>query len=367
MGASGLISSFAKGSLSETPISSPAQHWKLAFMGSFFLTAQFLLYYKDYSRAWSGDSDSRYAYDPNLPLVSTFGHIISGFLVGFGTKLGNGCTTGHGICGLARFSKRSFVAVLSFMTTGILSATVCGPKCIFFDLLRTTSTEGVSPTSLTQKLGGVISLFSIAAGIAAFIRRRSRQYSAPADEGNKEEVLENYNNFRKMIPATISGSLFAAGLEISTMVKSTKIYGFLDLTGFSRGTYDPTLIVVMGGGMIWSMLSYQFIKGYQKKPFSKCIEAQSCPLVLKSDPSCPSTGKFCVPTNTQIDGQLVVGSMLFGLGWGIGGLCPGPAMFLGLAGGFPKVLFYWWPSFIGGSFIASVAKERLSCLQPKKK
>jgi len=72
-----------------------------------------------------------------------------------------------------------------------------------------------------------------------------------------------------MIPATISGSLFAAGLEVSTMVKSTKIYGFLDLTGFSRGTYDPTLLVVMGGGMIWSMLSYQFIKGYQTKPFSK--------------------------------------------------------------------------------------------------
>lgn len=269
MGASGLVSSFANSSLKNTPIRSPAQHWKLAFMGSFFLTAQFLLYHKSYDRLWSGESDSRYAYDPNLPLVSTFGHIISGFLVGFGTKLGNGCTTGHGICGLARFSKRSFVAVLSFMSTGILSATVCGPKCIFFNLLRTTSTEGVSPTAFTQTLSGVISIISIIAGIGAFIRRRSRQYSAPVDENNKEEALENYNNFRKMIPAAVSGSLFAAGLEVSKMVKSTKIYGFLDLTGFTRGTYDPTLLVVMGGGMMWSMLAYQFVKGYQTKPLSK--------------------------------------------------------------------------------------------------
>ena len=49
------------------------------------------------------------------------GFIVGGFCVGFGTKLGNGCTSGHGICGLARFSKRSLMAVLTFMSTGIIS------------------------------------------------------------------------------------------------------------------------------------------------------------------------------------------------------------------------------------------------------
>ena len=49
--------------------------------------------------------------------------MVAGFLVGFGTRVGNGCTSGHGICGLSRFSKRSFVAVLTFMATGFITAT----------------------------------------------------------------------------------------------------------------------------------------------------------------------------------------------------------------------------------------------------
>jgi len=50
--------------------------------------------------------------------------IIAGLLVGIGTQLGSGCTSGHGICGLARFSKRSLVAVLTFMATGIITVTL---------------------------------------------------------------------------------------------------------------------------------------------------------------------------------------------------------------------------------------------------
>ena len=49
--------------------------------------------------------------------------MVAGLLVGFGTRVGNGCTSGHGICGLSRFSKRSFVAVLTFMATGFITAT----------------------------------------------------------------------------------------------------------------------------------------------------------------------------------------------------------------------------------------------------
>ena len=48
---------------------------------------------------------------------------LAGLLVGFGTRMGNGCTSGHGVCGLSRFSPRSLVAVLTFMTTGFLAAT----------------------------------------------------------------------------------------------------------------------------------------------------------------------------------------------------------------------------------------------------
>jgi uncharacterized membrane protein YedE/YeeE len=57
----------------------------------------------------------------SLPLV-----IAAGLLVGYGTRLGNGCTSGHGVCGLGRGSARSLVAVATFMTTGILTAVIAG-------------------------------------------------------------------------------------------------------------------------------------------------------------------------------------------------------------------------------------------------
>jgi uncharacterized membrane protein YedE/YeeE len=60
----------------------------------------------------------------SFPSVSYIGYAIAGFLVGFGTRLGHGCTSGHGICGLARLSKRSFAAVMTFMATAILTASL---------------------------------------------------------------------------------------------------------------------------------------------------------------------------------------------------------------------------------------------------
>jgi len=57
----------------------------------------------------------------SLPVV-----IVAGLLVGFGTRLGSGCTSGHGVCGLSRLSIRSLVAVATFMTTGALAASIAG-------------------------------------------------------------------------------------------------------------------------------------------------------------------------------------------------------------------------------------------------
>ena len=57
---------------------------------------------------------------------SLFAIVVAGVLVGFGTRMGSGCTSGHGVCGLARFSKRSLIATLSFMFTGFMTATFIG-------------------------------------------------------------------------------------------------------------------------------------------------------------------------------------------------------------------------------------------------
>jgi len=60
------------------------------------------------------------------PARSTLGLVIAGLLVGFGTQLGNGCTSGHGVCGLSRLSRRSLIAVATFMATGAITATIAG-------------------------------------------------------------------------------------------------------------------------------------------------------------------------------------------------------------------------------------------------
>jgi uncharacterized protein len=99
----------------------------------------------------------------------------------------------------------------------------------------------------------------------------------------------------------ISGMLFGAGLAISGMINPAKILNFLDLFG----QFDATLIFVMGAGLIIATIGYQLIFK-RGKPF---FESQ-----------------FHLPTETGINGKLIGGAALFGIGWGTSGFCPGPAI-----------------------------------------
>ena len=94
------------------PPQSEDARWRMAFLISMIVTG--------------------IAFSPVLPEAYTtidrpiFLVILAGLLVGYGTRLSNGCTSGHGVCGMARFSKRSFAAVGMFLMTGIITATVVG-------------------------------------------------------------------------------------------------------------------------------------------------------------------------------------------------------------------------------------------------
>lgn len=100
----------------------------------------------------------------------------------------------------------------------------------------------------------------------------------------------------------LSGVLFGAGMNISGMVDPANIFAFLDITG----DWDPSLAFVMGGALLVFTPFYHFII----KPRSKTIDGNGTSL----------------PTNTKIDRKLILGASIFGLGWGIGGICPGPAV-----------------------------------------
>ena len=159
---------------------------------------------------------------------------------------------------MARLSIRSLVGVLAFMATGIFSATGCSPTCPFHAYLRD-SYESVAnhlPTESTITIGTIIA--SLAAGVAlpGLLRK------APHQNVTKTDKDEHDNNKRKIIPAIFSAAFFSLGLAISQMTISSKIYGFLNVKGLKDGTWDPTLACVMGGGLVVSFLSYQWVKGF---------------------------------------------------------------------------------------------------------
>jgi hypothetical protein len=87
----------------------------------------------------------------------------------------------------------------------------------------------------------------------------------------KEELAEEISNDDKMrFVAIVSATLFSAGLFISGMTKNYKIYGFLDLKLLKKGTWDPTLIFVMGSGLIISACGYHFVEGHNTFKVRKC-------------------------------------------------------------------------------------------------
>ena len=117
----------------------------------------------------------------------------------------------------------------------------------------------------------------------------------------------------RLLLVLVSGLLFGAGIAISGMINPAKVLNFFDVAG----TWDPSLIFVMGGGLLVSLVGYQLL-------FAKSLR----PLF---------DGKFHLPTLKSIDLSLIGGSAVFGIGWGLSGFCPGgsiPALGLGESNAF---------------------------------
>ena len=105
----------------------------------------------------------------------------------------------------------------------------------------------------------------------------------------------------KSFVALLVGLIFGLGLIISGMADPSKVLGFLDLAG----NWDPSLAFVMGGAIVVGVIAFHFASRRDK--------------ALLGDP-------MRLPTATQIDRRLVLGGVTFGIGWGLSGYCPGPAL-----------------------------------------
>lgn len=138
----------------------------------------------------------------------------------------------------------------------------------------------------------------------------------------------------RILVACIMGIIFGLGIAISGMINPAKVLNFFDIFG----TWDPSLIFVMGGALITTTIGYKIILLFQTKP-------------LYDD-------KFNIPTNTVIDARLIGGAALFGIGWGIAGFCPGgaiPALGLGL-----KEPFIFVAAMIAGILVARLINVPLT-------
>jgi len=237
---------------------------------------------------------------PHYSVASIIVYVISGFLVGFGTQLGSGCTSGHMICGIARLSKRSFVATAIFFTIPVIMAKIGTARMVnewFSPEKSTNFTEGLQvsfPTaaylSFLITYTAIVELFY---GLVFFLGLSDR-----IKDGTKAH-LDGY-----FLPF-INGFIFGSGLVISGMTSPIKVIGFFDLFG---PYFDPSLICVVITAIIPCTIVFQKViiprAAYGQKP-------------LVHD-------QFHLPSPTQIDWKLVVGSAIFGIGYGLIGICPGP-------------------------------------------
>ena len=118
----------------------------------------------------------------------------------------------------------------------------------------------------------------------------------------------------RILLALLSGGLFGAGLHISGMTDTGKVQGFLDLFG----AWDPTLAFVMGGAIVPMAIAWRLVPG--RSPHAG--------------------GTFASPQEHGLDNKLILGSVLFGVGWGLIGLCPGPAIASLSYGGWRGAVFF---------------------------
>lgn len=138
----------------------------------------------------------------------------------------------------------------------------------------------------------------------------------------------------RVVLALAAGALFGFGLSLSGMVDPARVSGFLDV---ASGHWDPSLMFVLGGAVIVAVPGVLLSRRLAKP-------------VLAED--------FSLPAKTRIDRPLITGSAIFGVGWGLAGFCPGPALTALALGLMPVVIF------VGAMIAGMLVHDRLYSKQP---
>ena len=217
-------------------------------------------------------------------------------VIGWGVSQGNGCTSGHGVCGLGRLSPRSLASVLTFMVGGAMSA-------MFFDAFPGAKAYFTLPSFALLEAIPMPLVFLAALGLAWSLRKAASSASPPRSAAF-------------LAASCVAGAAFGFGLAISGMVDAQAVLTFLNPLAASG--WNPRLIFVMGGASAVTLVAFSYLK-------------DRTPLLVRAEGFKPMAYAAC-PANLKIDSSLLVGSLVFGLGWGAGGYCPGPTLVSAVTG-----------------------------------
>ncbi|KAI9508285.1 hypothetical protein F5148DRAFT_926402 [Russula earlei] len=203
---------------------------------------------------------------PTIRDLAPLSLVSSGLFIGIGAKMANGCTSGHMISGLSRFSRRSIAATATFFVSASLTA----------NLLH----GGLAPLPGDPSLGthGVAFLVG---GVAAL-----------ASTFFASRVMGAGSRLRQVV-AFSSAFAFALGLRLSNLSDPRRVLGFLVTP--AHPAFDPSLVYLAVGAVPLASLLYR-------------------------------VGSMRMEGKTSVNAELLAGSALFGIGWGITGICPGPGL-----------------------------------------
>ncbi|VVN79811.1 DUF6691 family protein [Pseudomonas fluorescens] len=136
------------------------------------------------------------------------------------------------------------------------------------------------------------------------------------------------------LTAFFAGLIFGLGLLLAGMANPAKVLAFLDLAG----AWDPSLALVMGGAIAVAVIPLNWARKKKRSWLGACMQ---------------------LPVKRELDSRLIGGSLVFGIGWGVAGICPGPAVAILLTGHWQIIVFVL--AMLAGMYVFSVLESRRMC------